>query len=175
MKNKGFKIFLVSLVFLAILICGLFYVKSSYAYTFGGGDTTIEVDKPGSAPFGEGGQGLNLAFGTIFNAIITVSEIAFVILFLVGGIMYLSSMGDEEVTKKAKKLMVDAVIGLVIVLAAWAIGTWVINQLKGVGGTGGGNQTITNGNGDDTGITPDEGAVEEESGDTELLSNESTE
>lgn len=65
----------------------------------------------------------------IFNIIITVSEIAFILMFLIAGVMYLSSMGNEEGAGKAKKLMIDAVIGIVIVLSAWAIGTWVLSNL----------------------------------------------
>lgn len=66
---------------------------------------------------------------TIFNVVILIAGVAFVILFLVGGIQYLLAAGNEETSGKAKKLLLDAVIGLIIVLAAWAIGTWILNQL----------------------------------------------
>ena len=67
---------------------------------------------------------------SIYNLIITISEVTFIIIFLVGGIMYLTSLGNEAQSEKAKKLLVDAVIGIVIVSAAWAVGSWIINNLQ---------------------------------------------
>ena len=55
----------------------------------------------------------------------------FVILFLVGGVQYLTSAGNEEASTKAKKLLTDAMIGLVIVLASWAVANWILNGLGG--------------------------------------------
>lgn len=132
MKNIKVRLIAVSLIVLTVVIAGMLFVKQVRAYTFGSGKYSVTIQNPGG--FGEGGPGINTAIGTVFNVVITISEIAFVLLFLIGGIMYLTSMGDEEASKKAKKLLVDAVIGLVIVLAAWAIGTWILNQLKGKGG-----------------------------------------
>lgn len=67
--------------------------------------------------------------GKIFNFVIVIAGIIFVVLFLVGGIQYLTSAGNEEASGKAKKLLVDAIIGLVIVLVAYAAGKFVLDQL----------------------------------------------
>ncbi len=72
---------------------------------------------------------LDNAVSTIFNVVILIAGIVFVILFLVGGIQYLTASGNEESSGKARKLLVDAIIGLIIVLAAWAVGGWIIEQL----------------------------------------------
>ena len=72
---------------------------------------------------------INQTIRTIFNVVIIFAGIIFVILFLVGGIQYLTAAGNEEQTGKAKRLLVDAIVGLVIVLAAWAIANFVLNQL----------------------------------------------
>jgi len=79
--------------------------------------------------FGDKFRRLETALPAIFDIVIVASGIIFVILFLVGGIQYLFSAGNEEATGKAKKLLVDAIIGLIIVLAAWAIGTWILANL----------------------------------------------
>ena len=76
---------------------------------------------------------LNQTISTIFNVVILVSSIVFVVLLLIGGIQYLTSAGNEESAGKARKLMLNAVIGLVIVLAAWGIGGWIIKALTGSG------------------------------------------
>lgn len=76
----------------------------------------------------------------IFNIVIIAAGILFVALFLTGGVQYLTSAGNEDNTKKARQLMLDAVIGLVIVVTSWAIGTYIL-QLLGIGSGNGGLTT----------------------------------
>ena len=64
----------------------------------------------------------------IINFIQYAAELAFVALIIVGGITYQSSFGDEESTKRARKLILDAVIGLFIVLAAQGTAAFIIKQ-----------------------------------------------
>lgn len=125
------------LILFVALFISLIGVTPAKAYTFGSGNFQITLS-PNSA-YGEGEQGMQNTISTVFSAVITIAEIAFVVLLLVGGVMYLTSMGDEAGSSKARKLMIDAVIGLVIVLAAWAAGTWIIDRLKNSndGGTSG--------------------------------------
>jgi hypothetical protein len=65
----------------------------------------------------------------IFQLVITIGAIMAVILFLIGGIQYLVAAGNEEATSKAKRLLLDAIIGLVLVLAAWAFASFLITYL----------------------------------------------
>lgn len=66
---------------------------------------------------------------TIFKVVEFAAIVLFVILLLIGGIQYLGSFGNEEATTKARKLILDAVVGLFIVLAAGAIAGIVFAQL----------------------------------------------
>jgi amino acid transporter len=52
-----------------------------------------------------------------------------VIIILVGGFKWMTAMGNEDTVDKAKDLIKAGVIGLVIVLAAYAIATFVINTI----------------------------------------------
>lgn len=65
---------------------------------------------------------------TVFNIVIGISGAIFMVLLLIGGIQYMTAAGNEENTTKSKKLLVDAVIGLVLTLSAWAIGTFILRQ-----------------------------------------------
>lgn len=65
----------------------------------------------------------------LFNVAITIGAIALIVLLLVGGVMYLTNAGNEDGTKKAFRLMSNAVIGLVLILIAWALGTYVLELL----------------------------------------------
>lgn len=62
---------------------------------------------------------------------IEIAGVIFVIIFLVGSIQYLTSSGDADGTKKAKSMMIDAIVGLILVLAAWAISKYVLNAFQG--------------------------------------------
>lgn len=84
---------------------------------------------------GGGFTNISDAISSIFNIAITVAGVIFVLLFLIGGIQYLAAAGNEDNTNKAKKLLIDAVVGLVIVVVAWAVGTYVLSLL-GIGTPG---------------------------------------
>ena len=80
--------------------------------------------------------GVSQRFGTFekiirstFNITILVSGIVFVFLMLLGGVQYLTSLGEEDATIKARKIILNGAIGLVIVLTAFAIGTYVLQLL----------------------------------------------
>ncbi|KKP87829.1 MAG: hypothetical protein UR93_C0030G0002 [Berkelbacteria bacterium GW2011_GWA2_35_9] len=66
----------------------------------------------------------------IFNTVISLSGAIFMIMLLVGGITYLTGAGNDEQTGKAKKIMIDATIGLILTLGAYGIGKMVIDQLS---------------------------------------------
>jgi hypothetical protein len=68
---------------------------------------------------------VNELVSKLYSAGISIAGVVFVIMFLVGGLQYLTTAGNEEQTSKAKKLMVDAIIGLVLVLAAYAIAKFI--------------------------------------------------
>lgn len=54
----------------------------------------------------------------------------FLALTIYAGFRYMTAAGNQDQTKKAVAQIRDAVIGLVIVLAAWAITTFVLNAMN---------------------------------------------
>jgi Zn-dependent protease with chaperone function len=69
---------------------------------------------------------INIALG--FLGIIAVGII------LIGGFKWMTAAGNEDKTGEAKQLLGAGIIGLVIILAAWALATFVINQIYGATG-----------------------------------------
>lgn len=59
--------------------------------------------------------------------------VLFLILMVYAGFMWMMARGNEQVIEKAKGLITDAVIGLVIVLAAYGITIFVVERLLGGG------------------------------------------
>ncbi len=59
-----------------------------------------------------------------------------VILVIYAGFMWMTSNGNEDKVTKAKNILKAAVIGLVIILSAFAITSFIINQLLEAVGPG---------------------------------------
>jgi len=53
-----------------------------------------------------------------------------IIIIIIGGIQWMTSGGAEEKTTNARGLIVNALIGLVIVLMAYVITVWVIDRIQ---------------------------------------------
>ena len=69
------------------------------------------------------GRIINIALG--FLGVIAVGII------LLGGFKWMTAAGNEDKTTEAKQLLGAGVIGLIIILSAWALATFVIGQIYG--------------------------------------------
>ena len=65
----------------------------------------------------------------IINVALGFLGIIAVVVVLLGGFKYLISGGNETKTQEAQKLIVSGIIGLAIILSAWAITSYVISNL----------------------------------------------
>ena len=68
----------------------------------------------------------------IIKVALSLLGIIFLVLIIYAGFMWMTSAGNEERISKAKKIMAAAIIGLAIVMAAYAITIFVIDNLMGV-------------------------------------------
>ena len=55
--------------------------------------------------------------------------VAFLILMIYGGILWMTSQGNDTQIKKAKGILINGIIGLVIVIFAYAITAYIGNTL----------------------------------------------
>lgn len=74
------------------------------------------------------GNAENLAFRVI-NYILGAAGLVAVIYLIIGGFNYITAGGNEEQNKKATKTLLNAVIGLVVIFAAYAIVVTVQNAI----------------------------------------------
>ena len=82
----------------------------------------------GTINIGPGGQFSGLNNITIVNLIsaliiiiLVIAALVFLFMLIMGGIRYITSGGDKAQTESARGQITAALIGLVIVFAAWAI------------------------------------------------------
>lgn len=69
--------------------------------------------------------------GNIIKAVLSILGVLILIFILYGGYLWLASGGNEQMVKKAKDILTNAAIGLIIVLAAYAITTFVVRGITG--------------------------------------------
>ena len=70
----------------------------------------------------------------LISAILGVLGIIAVILILYGGFIWMTAVGNEDKVDKAKKLIFAGIIGLVIILSAYAIAQFVLSAISGATG-----------------------------------------
>lgn len=69
------------------------------------------------------------AIGRIIGAVLSLLGVIFLILMIYGGFIWMTARGNETKVTEAKDLITSALIGLIIVLAAYAITAFVGSQL----------------------------------------------
>ena len=102
---------------------------------FGGGG----ANKTGSefaANAGLGNTNLVSAITSIIRVAMGFLGIIAVIIILLGGFKWMTAAGDDKKIGDAKKLIYSGIVGLVIILSAFAIASFVITQITGVTGQG---------------------------------------
>jgi hypothetical protein len=67
--------------------------------------------------------------GTVIGAFLGLLGVVFLVLMVYGGYIWLIARGDESKAEKAKDTIVNSLIGLIIVLAAYAITYFVLDKL----------------------------------------------
>jgi hypothetical protein len=68
---------------------------------------------------------IDASYTTIFGFIGSIA----LLMFMVGGVLFLISGGNQEKVTKARNLMISAVIGLLIVFASYLIIDFVLNAV----------------------------------------------
>lgn len=72
---------------------------------------------------------LNTRIGSVIGILLSFVGVIFLILIIYAGISWMTASGNQEKVTKAKDLIINAVIGLIIVLAAYAITAFIGNRL----------------------------------------------
>ena len=70
----------------------------------------------------------------VINVLLGFLGIIAIVIILYGGFVWLTSGGNEEKVGQAKKIISAGIIGLVIIFVAYALATFVINQLMSATG-----------------------------------------
>lgn len=112
-------------------------------FLFGGVVLAQETNVAGlttgfAARAGFGTTDIRVTIASIIRIILGFLGIVAVLIIMYGGFIYMTAAGNEEKIAKAKRILRDAVIGLLIVLTSFAITQFIIGRLLAGVGLGGG-------------------------------------
>ena len=85
----------------------------------------------GSAGDAEKASNLTGLIGSLIKSAIGLLGIIFLILIVYSGYMWMTARGDEKQVTKAKDTLQRAMIGIIIVVAAYAITTFLFTRITG--------------------------------------------
>ena len=97
-------------------------------------DAQVGIEDVGQKAYGESGspQDIRITAMKIVNVVLQFLSVIFLVLILVSGYQWMTSGGNEEQVKKAKKNLSNAVIGLVIILASWSIAYFILRRMVAI-------------------------------------------
>jgi len=85
---------------------------------------------------------VRLIIGRVINGVLGVVGSLALIMFVYGGLLWMTSGGNDEKVKQGKDVLVWATLGLFIIFASYALVNFIIFKgIGAVGGNGGGIQT----------------------------------
>ncbi len=125
-KVKSQKKVLIVCTFIIFLLA--FFVNSNEARANDYGlNQTLSVDGLNNALTKN--SDLSITIGTIVGAVLAFVGVIFLILMIYGGFLWMTAQGNDQQVEKAKNLITAAIIGLIIIFAAYAITAYIGGKL----------------------------------------------
>ncbi len=72
---------------------------------------------------------INDKIGSVIGIVLSFIGVIFLILMIYAGISWMTAAGNQEKVTKAKNLIINAIIGLIIVLSAYTISSFIGTRL----------------------------------------------
>ncbi len=108
-----------------VLSGGVSVARATVAEKLGGGVEAVAGDYKGS------NTNLEAVVGSIINVALSITGSLLVIYLIYAGFLWMTAEGDTKKVDKAREIIKQSLIGLVIIVAAYAISSYVILKLAG--------------------------------------------
>jgi heme/copper-type cytochrome/quinol oxidase subunit 2 len=126
---KKLKILLVGAALLALPLGAVLRVPMVHASSLT--DSLEDVNADANL----GSEDLTATIGLLISALLSVLGVIFLLLIIWSGFTWMTAAGDPKKVDKAKDILITSVVGLIILLSAYAISTFVIDSLATATGT----------------------------------------
>ena len=134
--RKYKKIFFSAILLIAVM--GFFHVASAQVDVFGGQQANVD------STLGLGSNDPRVVAANVIRIVLGFLGIIAVSIIIYAGWIWMTAEGNSEKIEKAKKILINASIGLLIILSAFAITTFILSKImdatggSSVGGPDGG-------------------------------------
>jgi hypothetical protein len=91
-------------------------------------------DAAGSNGAGYSSTSLTVIIGKLITVFLSLLGVIFLLLTIYAGFLWMTAAGDDKKIQSAKNILSAAVVGLVIILAAYAISDFVLRSLSAATG-----------------------------------------
>ncbi|MBT3816836.1 MAG: hypothetical protein HOG08_00640 [Candidatus Magasanikbacteria bacterium] len=109
-------------------VCSFIFIVPALAQG-GLGNATALLQNTGEKA-GVQGEDVGSVVGTFINVALTMVGLIFLVLMVYAGYMWMTARGEESKVEKAQDIIRAAIIGLIIVMSAYAITTLVTNRFS---------------------------------------------
>jgi len=125
MNTKKLLTILLTLGFVAMFVVAPVALAASAPDPLEGLQT---IGQEGYGQTGEG-QSLPVTIGRLINQALALLGIIIVVLMVYGGFLWMTAGGNTAQVDKAKQILINATIGLIITMAAYSIAYFVVNAI----------------------------------------------
>lgn len=118
---------------LTTLVFGLFYYAPAQASNLQNAFGSALNTAAGNSGAGfnvEQSQSLEERVATVIKIILSFVGVIFLILIIYSGIRWMTAGGNDQTLDKAKETLRQAIMGLILIIGAYAISIFVFNSLK---------------------------------------------
>ena len=117
---------LIMLIFGSLMIVP---AQASVVDDISGSLTNFEKAATGTTTEQEPTKALTIA-GLIINIILSVLGIVFIAYLLYGGFLWMTAAGNQEELDKAKRIITNSIIAVIVIMSTYAIAQFVMTQVQ---------------------------------------------
>jgi amino acid transporter len=133
-KAKKHILSLFLIIFLLVLPTIIFFTPNSVIADENLAESQVGLETIGQSSFGYGNKNIDFRIQVIriINLSLSFLGVIFVGLIVFSGYEWMVAGGNDDKVAKAKKRLINAVIGLCIVLASWTISYFILRRLAAI-------------------------------------------
>jgi len=130
MKKK-----LISFLILACFSMGMFMVAESVNADIGSQIKSPEFNEVADKVYNENPSGdvittsVQDIIAYVINSVLGLLGVIFLVLIIYAGFLWMTATGNDEQVTKAKNILTRSIIGVIIIVAAYAISFFVLNAI----------------------------------------------
>ncbi len=115
---------------LATVFVGSLLLAPEFAQATSAADTIAAgLEATGNETYGSSND-ITTIIGNLIGVILSLTGIIFLVITVYAGVLYMTAAGEADKIKKAKGMLVSSLIGIVIIISAYALTSFIVGALS---------------------------------------------